>query len=99
MMFDMYGQYGKFIDEHRWDYDGAWSYYRFNMEHMTVDRSRTVEDGTTEIERFELAIYNGKLCYKTNKDAFGLSIQEEYKRYMHWLFERVVLLEEQDECN
>jgi hypothetical protein len=89
-MSDMYGQYGKFVDDTTWEYFGAWSHYHFDMKNMKCEK--TVRDGT--IENLPIMILNGNIEIVGMSKGFGPPIQAEYKRYQHWLFERVVLLEE-----
>lgn len=95
-MSDMYGQYGIFVDDHNWEYNGAWSYFYFDMKNMKMKRVSKREDDPT-ITETGLVIKNEELwTHNGNGGSFRLAdpIQGEYKRYQHWLFERVVLLEE-----
>lgn len=95
-MSDMYGQYGVFIDDYNWEYDGAWTHYYFDMKNMLAKRVY-IKDGQKEINESTLFLRDDTLwSYNMGGGSirFSEAIQAEYKRYQHWLFERVVLLEE-----
>lgn len=89
-MSEMYGQYGIFVDEHTWIYDGAWSHYTFDMKNMKCER--VARDGL--IESLPIMIYDGRIDVVGMNKVFGAPIQAEFRRYQHWLFEREVLLGE-----
>lgn len=89
-MSDIYGQYGVFIDDHTWEYDGAWNHYKFDMKNMKCEK--IARDGL--IESLTIKIYNGRLEAVGTAHVFGAPIQSEFRRYQHWIFEKAVLLEE-----